>query len=40
MTNTPSVSAMYEKKSNQTAVVFLLYNLVTLTLLGEMPSNF
>ena len=30
-----ATAGMYEKKSNQTAVIFLLYNFVTLGLLGE-----
>lgn len=32
---TCSTIGMYEKKSNQTAAVFLLYNFVTLGLLGS-----
>ena len=30
-----ATAGMYEEKSNQTAVIFLLYNFVTLGLLGK-----
>lgn len=30
---------MYEKKSNQTALIFLVYNLITLSLLGKSNSE-
>ena len=34
-----ATAGMYEEKSNQTAVIFLLYNFVTLGLLGKEKDN-